>query len=229
MKNKGNIICSSLNRDGDQDEVCFANGTISDIEDPSISHLELVLPSLSILLVWWNRKDLFSYISGQTDVWMDPTITHINRLPMRTSSLRRWSTVEQARDAACTISLLGTVDSDGNDDAKKLTLHHGNTLRLSNNKAWDFKLFPTVQDGLACVEYLCNDRSEHFKDCVKIPVPSNWTLQPNVDDDPIYTNRKYPFNCNPPFVPNSNPTGLYRHVFSLPNEWTPEDSYSIMF
>lgn len=46
-----------------------------------------------------------------------------------------------------------------------------------------------------------------------IPVPSNWQLQDY--DRPIYTNVKYPFDVNPPFVPKENPTGCYRKQFDI--------------
>ena len=171
---------------------------------------------------------------------MDPTVTHINRLPMYASSLRRWSTIEEARDAACTISLSGMVDTNNEDgvaSSKEAPPKHcGNILRLSqpNYNKWDFKLFPTVEQGLQYTESLCNDGSStanlKMKDAVQIPVPSNWTLQSNVNDNPIYTNRKYPFPCCPPYVPHKNPTGLYRLEFSLPEDWDClRSSYSIMF
>lgn len=212
------------------DDVCMNNSTNSGFEYQGV----IMFLSLSILLAYLNRNDLVSFLFGTNEtVWIDPTITNINRLPMRASSLRRWTTVDEARDAACTISLSGIADitDGGHDDSKKPT-HHGNTFRLSapNFEQWDFRLFPTVQQGLRYTKSLCNGE-EHFKDYVHIPVPSNWTLQPNVADKPIYTNRKYPWPCNPPFVPNENPTGLYRMKFSLPKEWTSpsSSSYSIMF
>lgn len=42
----------------------------------------------------------------------------------------------------------------------------------------------------------------------QISVPGNWQLQGF--DRPIYTNVKYPFADNPPYVPEDNPTGVYR-------------------
>lgn len=50
-----------------------------------------------------------------------------------------------------------------------------------------------------------------------LPVPSNWMM--HGFDRPIYTNVKMPFPPNPPFVPDDNPTGLYRHTFTIPPEW----------
>lgn len=49
---------------------------------------------------------------------------------------------------------------------------------------------------------------------VQIPVPSNWELQGY--GTPIYTNFVYPIPVNPPYVPDANPTGCYRHVFHVP-------------
>lgn len=46
-----------------------------------------------------------------------------------------------------------------------------------------------------------------------IDVPANWQLQGY--DKPIYTNVKYPFIDNPPYVPQDNPTGVYRCSFDI--------------
>jgi len=47
-----------------------------------------------------------------------------------------------------------------------------------------------------------------------IPVPSNWQMLGY--DKPIYTNYRYPFDANPPYVPqDDNPTGLYRKCFKI--------------
>ena len=41
-----------------------------------------------------------------------------------------------------------------------------------------------------------------------IKVPSNWQLQSNRYDPPVFTNIKYPFEMNPPYTPQDyNPTG----------------------
>jgi beta-galactosidase/beta-glucuronidase len=51
-----------------------------------------------------------------------------------------------------------------------------------------------------------------------LPVPGNWMMHGY--DKPFYTNVKMPFPPNPPFVPEDNPTGLYRHTFTIPDRWT---------
>ena len=50
-----------------------------------------------------------------------------------------------------------------------------------------------------------------------LPVPGNWMMHGY--DKPIYTNVKMPFAPNPPYVPADNPTGLYRHTFTIPADW----------
>ncbi len=57
-----------------------------------------------------------------------------------------------------------------------------------------------------------------------LPVPSNWQLHGY--GRPHYTNIKYPFPANPPFVPHDyNETGLYRRTFSLPKDWKDKEVF----
>jgi len=221
----------------DGEETCL-NDEINE-ENSWMNQHNMLFLYLSIIWMWANRSDLMSYLLGTKSnvVWMDPSTTHINRLPMRACRLRRWTTVEEARDAACTISLSGMVDTSTKgerlDVPNSTKVFCGNVFRLSapNFEHWDFKLFPTVEQGLQYAELVCKGQEE-FQDYVQNPVPSNWTLQSNVADEPIYTNIMYPFPCSPPFVPKANPTGLYRLTFSLPKEWessSTSSSYSIMF
>lgn len=51
-----------------------------------------------------------------------------------------------------------------------------------------------------------------------IEVPGCWTMQ-DTTDLPQYTNVQMPFPGEPPVVPESNPTGLYRRSFRLPAGW----------
>jgi beta-galactosidase len=50
-----------------------------------------------------------------------------------------------------------------------------------------------------------------------VPVPSLWTTLGY--DSPSYTNTVMPFEEPPPHVPEANPTGIYRRVFSLARGW----------
>jgi beta-galactosidase len=83
----------------------------------------------------------------------------------------------------------------------------------SLNGQWAFQLFDKPENVQAqCIEADFDDSQ-----WAEIPVPSNWQLQGY--DKPIYTNIKYPFIDKPPFVPQDNPTGVYRLAFSLPAGW----------
>ena len=55
-----------------------------------------------------------------------------------------------------------------------------------------------------------------------LPVPSNWQMIDPASlryGKPQYTNVKYPFPADPPFVPDKNPIGIYRRTFTVPKDW----------
>jgi beta-galactosidase/beta-glucuronidase len=90
------------------------------------------------------------------------------------------------------------------------------------NGAWDFRLFPCPEEvpaGFHAEDFDISGWS-------KITVPGNWQLQ-GFDDIPIYTNVVYPFPPNPPYVPKENPTGCYRHVFTLDPSWLERKIYLV--
>ena len=74
------------------------------------------------------------------------------------------------------------------------------------NGAWDFAYF---QKDI--------DMPEKIEKWDKIPVPSCWQLQGY--DNPNYTNINYPFACDPPYVPEDNPCGVYRRDFNIDKKW----------
>jgi beta-galactosidase len=51
-----------------------------------------------------------------------------------------------------------------------------------------------------------------------ITVPGCWTRQ-GTTDPPHYTNVQMPFEGEPPYVPEHDPTGVYEREFELPPEW----------
>ena len=79
--------------------------------------------------------------------------------------------------------------------------------KISLNGNWHFKLFNRPEEILNADEIIdpCSWPT--------IQVPSNWQLQGH--DHPIYTNIKYPFKVNPPYVPEKNPYGLLLSNISL--------------
>ena len=48
-------------------------------------------------------------------------------------------------------------------------------------------------------------------------MPSHWQLHGY--GAPAYTNVRYPFPVEPPYVPDENPTGDYRVSFAVPASW----------
>ncbi|MBL8993150.1 MAG: DUF4981 domain-containing protein, partial [Spirochaetia bacterium] len=79
----------------------------------------------------------------------------------------------------------------------------------SLNGPWKFQL---VDNPLLAPE---NFFAQNFDDrkWKTLAVPSHWQL--NGYGHPHYTNIDYPFPLDPPFVPDENPTGLYRKSFKF--------------
>lgn len=73
---------------------------------------------------------------------------------------------------------------------------------------WKFKYFDSIYD--LTEEFFRPDYNfDHFDN---IPVPSCW--QNFGYDKHQYTNTRYPFPVDPPFVPHENPCGAYVHTFN---------------
>lgn len=88
--------------------------------------------------------------------------------------------------------------------------------QTSLNGQWQFNLLSAPEAmSEAFTEPDFDDADWH-----SLPVPSNWQL--HGFDKPIYTNVKYPFVDNPPYVPEQNPTGVYRKDF----DYSPRDNTS---
>ena len=93
-------------------------------------------------------------------------------------------------------------------------------IDLSGN--WRFHLVDSIAQSTDGFE------REGFDDSAwsELPVPSNWQMHGH--GKPAYTNQIYPFPLDPPRVPEGNPTGEYRHVFTVP-EGFPADRAVLRF
>src|SRR3954471_24229221 len=80
---------------------------------------------------------------------------------------------------------------------------------LSLNGEWAFRLSERADLPADFVE---RDYDDSGWD--RLPVPSHWQLHGY--GAPAYTNVRYPFPVEPPFVPDENPTGDYRVTFEAP-------------
>ncbi len=125
--------------------------------------------------------------------WETPELIEINRLPMR-ATLFPFKTAVQA---------LGG-------DALKSPYYQ------SLNGQWDFKFYDSPEQAADDVFKLLGAKGKGGK-WAKIAVPGNWTMQGW--DKPHYTNVQMPFANNPPFVPDVNPTGVYRTRFTIDAKW----------
>lgn len=122
--------------------------------------------------------------------WEQPELTHLNRLPAR-ATLIPFKTAAQARTCS----------------------REKSPWFRSLNGEWKFKLVENPE--ATPTTFLKPTASE--ASYRPIEVPGNWTVQGY--DKPHYTNVQMPFKNEPPYVPDDNPTGLFRKSFSIPEEW----------
>ncbi len=78
----------------------------------------------------------------------------------------------------------------------------GVSERLLLNGDWQFAYFDRDIDV-----------PETIENWNTIPVPSCWQLQGY--EHPNYSNINYPYPCDPPYVPDDNPCGVYQRTFEL--------------
>ena len=84
---------------------------------------------------------------------------------------------------------------------------HSDRMQLLNGD-WEFRYYDSIydlQDAFYETEYV----PEGYD---KIPVPSVWQMHGY--DAHQYTNIRYPFPLDPPYVPQENPCGAYVHHFT---------------
>ena len=101
--------------------------------------------------------------------------------------------------------------------------HTGVSSRVfSLNGEWAFRYFESFGQAVDPEEGLCFDEEEMGS----IPVPSCW--QNHGYGRHMYTNVRYPFPVDPPYVPDENPCGLYVRHFEL-EEKDPEARWFLNF
>lgn len=165
---------------------------------------------LQVSWIYYYRRVLVEVIYHNYD-WANPSWTGCQRMDMHTE-LQCWTSEPDARRAA--------------GDATLRVAHNPNALSLDGT--WKFVLLSSVLEALRVVEE--HDTASDNANYQTMPVPANWTLHPNqLNDRPIYTNIQYPWPCQPPLVPQYNPTAIYQlELENLPSNWTVLDSYSLI-
>ena len=121
--------------------------------------------------------------------WFDYHVNGINRLPARATSY--------------------SFD----DQAKALAGDREEARMVSLNGTWKFKFAEDLPQ--ASMNFHAEGYDVSSWD--NIPVPSCWEMQGY--GYPIYTNTKYPFPYNPPYICRDNPVGSYVRTFTVPQDW----------
>ena len=123
--------------------------------------------------------------------WKDPQVVGVNKLPPRAEAIPYGDTEGALR-----------ADRDRSPFYKSL------------NGDWKFSWCGRPADRP--VDFFRTDFDDHA--WKTIPVPS--TQEMNGYGNPHYTNIRFPFPTNPPYVDdNYNPVGSYRTSFTLPKDW----------
>ena len=96
---------------------------------------------------------------------------------------------------------------------------HSDARRIPLDGQWAFRLASGVHDLTA--DFAAPDFDDSAWE--PIPVPSCWQMVGVPETPrygaPAYTNTRFPFPVDPPRVPRENPTGEYRRVLDLPEDW----------
>ena len=123
--------------------------------------------------------------------WQNPKITNINR-EMPRASLIPFASEKEALN-----------NQRGFSGCYKLL-----------NGTWDFCYCPSgdVPEDFQSPDYNYADAPWD-----ELDVPSNWQMHGY--DIPQYTNVNYPIPFDPPYVPDENPKGCFRRMFTLPEGW----------
>lgn len=109
------------------------------------------------------------------------------------------------------------IPFDAAQDAR-LTRENSSRMMLLNDR-WDFKYYASVRDFTRAFDPM----TEPLEDTM--PVPGVWQM--NGYDQMQYTNVRFPFPYDPPYVPADNPCGLYRRTFMLNKQ--PDAVYQLVF
>ncbi len=165
-----------------------------------ISCITLFLFVLSLVSCQKKMTEKPNYTADKWEnpEWENPEIFQINREEPRANFVR-FSTPDNA------------LKSDEWKDSQNY---------VSLNGIWQFYYADSVQ-ARPTAFHKSNFNTSDWDD---IEVPSNWEMQGY--GIPFYTNIKYMFPANPPFIPHEmNNNGSYKRTFTLPDDWNDEQVY----
>lgn len=143
-------------------------------------------------------KPIYTAVNWENPEWENPEIFQFNR-EYPTATFYRYNDTQSALKNAS---------------------WNNSPLYKSLNGIWRFYYADSVQ--ARPVDFYKNDFD--LKNWDTIQVPSNWELQGH--GIPVYTNVKYMFPANPPYIPhNMNNNGSYKRNFEIPKDWDGKNIY----
>lgn len=149
----------------------------------------------------------FAKADDRKEDWQNPLVNAINREPMRAHFIPFKNELSALNQHKLTIP-------------QCLELNPKTERRISLNGIWKF-LYSKNPDTCPKDFWKANYNTANWKE---IKVPGSWELQGF--DAPIYTDVRYPFPANPPFVPlDYNPVGAYIREFTVPDDWKGMDIF----
>lgn len=95
------------------------------------------------------------------------------------------------------------------EEAKADIREESGRFKLLSGCKWAFSYFESFED----IPDSITDATADTAGWSKLPVPSNWQLHGY--DKPQYSNTRYPFPIDPPFVPKNTPAGVYALDFTV--------------
>lgn len=139
--------------------------------------------------------------------WQNPQVNEMNREPMHAHFTPFTNEVNALKQR----SLPADVRFNLNPAAER---------RISLDGIWKFLY---SKNNELCPEEFYKP-GYNTRKWTKIEVPGSWELQGF--DAPIYTDTRYPFPANPPYVPaDYNPVGAYIREFTVPANWKGMDIF----
>ena len=139
--------------------------------------------------------------------WQDARVNEINREPLEAHFLPF-------------INEKAALDQQALPDVERFEVNPATERRVSLNGTWKF-LFSKNND--ACPDDF-HKPGYSTRKWSNIEVPGSWEVQGF--DAPIYTDTRYPFPPNPPYVPTDyNPVGAYVREFTVPQGWDGMDIF----
>lgn len=144
---------------------------------------------------------------AQTVPWQNALVNEINREPMHAHFVPYTSEANMMAQRALP-------------DEERFVANPRRERRMSLDGTWKF-LYSKNNDLCPKDFFKPDYDTRRWKD---ITVPGSWELQGF--DAPIYTDTRYPFPANPPFVPaDYNPVGAYVRGFTVPSDWDGMDVF----